>query len=98
MESLRGKLLIANPGLFDYFRRAVILVVEHSAEGAFGVILNRPSETLVGDVVPPLGEIADPDLPVRVGGPVGEESLVILGEFAEPGLTPKAVVGGVGVV
>ena len=37
-ESLRGKLLIAAPSLFDYFRRTVILVIEHSEEGAIGVV------------------------------------------------------------
>ena len=28
-DSLRGKLLIASPSLYDYFRRAVVLVIEH---------------------------------------------------------------------
>ena len=40
-ESARGRLLIAAPSLFDYFRRTVILVIEHNADGAMGVVLNR---------------------------------------------------------
>ena len=47
-ESLSGRLLIASPSMPDYFHRTVILMVEHSDEGAFGLILNRPSETSVG--------------------------------------------------
>jgi putative transcriptional regulator len=55
MESVRGQLLIAGPTLLDpNFWRSVVLVVEHSEEGALGVVLNRPSETTVGDAVPEL--------------------------------------------
>ena len=38
-ESLAGKLLIASPSMSDYFHRTVILVVEHSDEGAFGLVV-----------------------------------------------------------
>ncbi|HXF36607.1 MAG TPA: YqgE/AlgH family protein, partial [Actinomycetota bacterium] len=44
VESLRGNLLIAGPGLLDpNFRRTVVLVGAHDAEGALGVVLNRPT-------------------------------------------------------
>ena len=56
-ESLRGKLLIAAPSLFDYFRRSVILVLEHSEDGAMGVVLNRRSETPVSEAVPALAAL-----------------------------------------
>ena len=58
-ETLRGQLLIAAPSLFDYFRRTVVLVIEHTPEGAMGVVLNRESETRVADAVPQLAELAD---------------------------------------
>ena len=51
VDSVRGKLLIASPALEDWFRRAVILVVEHADEGAFGLVLNRRSEATVGEAV-----------------------------------------------
>ena len=35
-RELRGKLLIAPPQLGDYFHRTVVLVVEHTEEGAMG--------------------------------------------------------------
>lgn len=98
MESLRGKILIAAPSLFDFFRRSVILVVEHGEEGAFGVVLNRRSEVTVGEAVPSLAGITDPEEPVFVGGPVGSDSVVVLGEFADPDDSAKPVVGSVGVV
>ena len=52
-----GKLLIASPSMADYFHRTVILMVEHSDEGAFGLVLNRPSETTVGEASPELAEL-----------------------------------------
>jgi putative transcriptional regulator len=97
-ESLRGSLLIAGPALFDYFRRTVVLVIEHSDEGAMGVVLNRPSETLVADAVPVLAEIAEAEDLVRVGGPVARDAVVALGEFDDPDEAGKAVVAGLGTV
>ena len=44
-----GRLIVANPQLPDpNFDRTVVLVLAHGAEGALGVVLNRPSDTLVG--------------------------------------------------
>src|SRR5919108_1260385 len=80
-ESLRGKLLIAAPSLFDYFRRAVVLVIEHTPDGAMGVVLGRSSETLVADAVPALAGLADADEPIYLGGPVSPDSVVALGDF-----------------
>lgn len=98
MNSYRGKILVAAPTLFDFFRRSIVLIVEHSDEGAFGLVLNRRSETSVGEAMPPLAEIADPGDPVYVGGPVGSNSIVILGEFENPEDSAKIVVGRVGIV
>ena len=56
-ESLSGNLLIASPSMPDYFHRTVILVVEHSDQGAFGLVLNRPSGTSVGEASPELAEL-----------------------------------------
>jgi putative transcriptional regulator len=97
-ESLRGNLLIAAPSLFDYFRRTVVLVIEHSDEGAMGVVLNRVSETLVAEAVPALADLADDEELVRLGGPVAPDAVVALGEFEDPGEAGKAVVEGLGTV
>ena len=48
-------LLIAMPQLNDpNFHRSVVLMVEHQDEGSFGLILNRPSESRVLDLLEPL--------------------------------------------
>ncbi len=85
MDSTRGQLLIAGPGLLDpNFFRAVVLVVEHSEDGALGLILNRPSETTVGEAVSELEVLPEPDEPLYVGGPVQPSALIVLGEFEDP--------------
>jgi putative transcriptional regulator len=95
-DSLRGQLLIAAPSLHDYFRRAVVLVIEHGPEGAIGVVLNRESEALVAEAVPQLAEFAGEDELVRIGGPVAPQSVVALGEFADPDEAGTLVVGSLG--
>lgn len=48
MKSLQGQLLIAAPSLIDpNFFRTVIFMVQHTAEGALGVVLNRPTGTAI---------------------------------------------------
>ena len=61
-----------------------MLVVEHSEEGALGLVLNRPSETTVGEAVSELGELLDVDDPLYVGGPVQPSSLIVLAQFDRP--------------
>jgi putative transcriptional regulator len=95
-ETLRGQLLIAAPSLFDYFRRTVVLVIEHTPDGAMGVVLNRESETRVADAVPQLAELADDDELVRLGGPVSPDAVVALGQFADVSEAGVQVVGGLG--
>jgi len=81
--TLKGQLLIAAPQLVDYFRRTVVLVVEHSDEGAMGLVLNRPTETEVSDAVPDLADLADDVDVVHAGGPVQPDAVVALGDFEE---------------
>lgn len=97
-ESLRGKLLIASPALVDpNFARSVVLITEHGEEGAMGVVLNRPSETEVGEVAPQLAAIVD-DEPVFIGGPVQPQALVVLAEFNQLDAAAWIVVADVGFV
>lgn len=97
MESLKGKLLFSTPALFDpNFRRTVVLVAEHSDEGAMGLVLNRPSETTVEEAVPELADVAGADSPVFVGGPVQPQAVLVLAEFDEPEEAATVVVGDIG--
>lgn len=48
MSSLQGQFLIATPSMDDpNFRQTVMLMVQHDAEGAFALVLNRPSNLTV---------------------------------------------------
>ena len=93
-----GKLLIASPALSDFFERAVVLLIEHNEEGAMGLVLNRPSETMVAEAVPTLAGLGDDGAVVRLGGPVGQNSVVALGEFGNPEESSRLVTGDVGVI
>lgn len=99
MTSLRGHLLIATPQLVDpNFRRTVVLIGEHGDQGAMGVVLNRPSGITVEDAVPPLGSLTDEGSLVYVGGPVQEDAVIVLAEFAEPERAASIVFSDVGFV
>lgn len=72
---LRGELLIAMPGMGDpRFERSVIFLCDHSAEGAMGLIVNKPAPELAfSDLLSQLK--IEPSVPldrtpVHVGGPV----------------------------
>jgi putative transcriptional regulator len=99
MESLRGKLLISSPALYDpNFRRTVILVAHHDEEGAMGLVLNRPAELPVAEAAPQLTSLVDEDDPLLVGGPVSPEALMVLAEFDDPDDAAARVLGDVGFV
>lgn len=77
-RSLAGSLLVAHPNMLDpNFRRTVLFISEHNpAEGALGVIINRPLERQVADLVtetPPAGLA---EVPVFLGGPVEKNRLM----------------------
>jgi putative transcriptional regulator len=96
-DSLRGSLLVASPSLVDpNFARSVVLITEHNEEGAMGIVLNRPAETLVAEVVPALTEVAGEGAPVWVGGPVQPTALVVLAEFSDLDAAAWVVTADVG--
>ncbi len=76
---LKGQLLLDSGQLRgSFFQRTVVLICQHDAEGAFGLVLNRTTGSNVGDVV-----VADlPDslkaCPLYVGGPVQPSALSFL--------------------
>lgn len=79
MDSLKGHLLIAAPQLADpNFARAVVLMIEHDENGAFGVVLNRPSGRTVHEIWEELADDpCDCGESVNVGGPVGGPLLAL---------------------
>lgn len=80
---LANQLLIAMPTLDDpNFARGVAVVCQHSADGAMGIVINRPAPISLGDVFAQLGiGTTDTSLslaPVFVGGPVHQDRGFVL--------------------
>jgi putative transcriptional regulator len=99
MQSARGQLLIAGPALRDpTFWRTVVLVIEHTDDGALGLVLNRPSETTVADAAPQLEELIDPDDELFIGGPVQPSAVIVLAEFEDAGDAALIAFADVGVL
>ncbi len=69
---------------------------EHNEEGALGVVLNRPSDTTVGEAVPDLEDLTGDEDPVYVGGPVQPSAVLVLAEYLIPAEAPQLVTGDVG--
>ncbi len=72
METIQGRALVASPYLTDpNFLRSVVYILRHDEEGAVGLILNRPMQTTVGELLEQLTEeIVVNFQPVYSGGPV----------------------------
>ena len=78
-QSLRGHLLLDAGGMYgSCFHHTVILMCRHSPEGAFGLVLNQPSEKRVGDALSLDLPLDVKQQPVRNGGPVEEDTVHIL--------------------
>lgn len=81
--SLKSQLLIAMPSLEDpNFSRTVTFICEHSEQGAMGIVLNRPTDLHLADVLKHMDIAADPgpagEQAVYLGGPVEEERGFVL--------------------
>jgi putative transcriptional regulator len=76
--SLAGSLLVAHPNMLDpNFRRAVLFISAHDPEeGALGVIINRPLDKRVADLVTEVPPEGLAGVPVFFGGPVGKNQLM----------------------
>jgi putative transcriptional regulator len=78
-KSLKGQLLLDGGKLCgSFFHRTVLLVCEHTLEGAFGLVLNRPGESLLEEVFP--GDLP-PELARQLlfsGGPVQPDAMSYL--------------------
>jgi putative transcriptional regulator len=74
---IAGRLLVATPLLGDpNFERTVVLMLAHGAEGAFGVVINRPTATRADELMPGWGERAAAPAVMFLGGPVGQNGVI----------------------
>ncbi len=76
IEPTQGKVLISNPFLSDFFfYRSVVLLVDHSEDGSFGLIINKPLEFTLKDFT---SQFEDAEKNVFLGGPVKTDGLFYL--------------------
>lgn len=77
--SLKGQLLLDNGRLGgSFFHRTVLIICEHNSEGAFGLVLNRPTGQKVGDALTSnLPDTLKQD-ELFLGGPVQPQALSYL--------------------
>ena len=84
-----GVLLVASPLLGDpNFRRTVVYVLDHRPDGSVGVVLNRPSDVTLLDVLPQWFDLASAPRTLFVGGPVETNAAI------SPASCPAATCGG----
>jgi putative transcriptional regulator len=94
-----GRLLVATPLLGDpHFARTVVYLLEHDGGGTVGVVLNRPSHTPVGQVLPDWHDAVCGPAVVFGGGPVQPDGALCLGQLPAEVSGIRPVVDGVATV
>jgi len=92
---------VAAPHLDDdpNFRRAVILVLEHSDEGALGIVLNSPMGVAASEALPePLASVVTDGSAVYRGGPVQPGTVIVLGDFEDASVAGGITFASVGIL
>jgi putative transcriptional regulator len=76
-SSLQGQLLIAQPiANSTFFAQSVVLLCEHHANGAWGLVVNKPSiEVNVGNIAATFGIDYPSEESVYIGGPIETDGL-----------------------
>ncbi|MGQ0556085.1 MAG: YqgE/AlgH family protein [Nitrospiraceae bacterium] len=75
----KGVLLVASPSLSDpNFHQTVLLIVEHGRGGTVGLILNRPTNVLVSEVLPDFTVLKRTTHRLFAGGPVERTQLILV--------------------
>ena len=78
-RSLKGQLLLDSGQLRgSFFHRSVVLICHHDTDGAFGLVLNQPTENKVGDVL--VADLSEnlKEQTLYIGGPVQTNALTYL--------------------
>jgi putative transcriptional regulator len=75
----KGKFLVASPNMVDpRFEETVVLLIDYSAEGAAGLIINRPTKVPLAKVLPSVPALKDRAGVVYYGGPVEGNRMLML--------------------
>lgn len=97
-----GMLLVATPALVDpNFADTVVLLLDADADGALGVVLNRPSPVPVAEVLMPWAEVVSEPEVLFLGGPVSTEGALAVALLQDGHDAPvgfREVVGRLGLI
>ena len=101
MTSMAGQLLVATPMLADpNFARTVVLLLDHGDDGALGIVVNRPTDIPVSEVLPDWQPVVSSPGVLFQGGPVSLDGALGLvapvGDELPPGA--RQVPGGLALV
>jgi putative transcriptional regulator len=78
MPPTARRLLVSVPTLDDpNFFRSVVFVIEHTDDGAVGLVLNQPTDARISEALPDWADVAAPPAVAFVGGPVQQHEAVI---------------------
>ena len=92
IKPAQGKILLSEPFLRDYyFKRSVVLLADHSAEGSFGLIINKPIEVRFSEVIK---DFPDFKAPIYLGGPVKTDSLFFIHTLGDKIENSTAIMDG----
>ena len=89
-----GRFVIANRQVGGFFGGSVIVLVDHGAHGSLGLIVNRPVELTLAELLPDLEEARGRREHAFLGGPVGPDQLLLLIRSSKPPEGSAPVVDG----
>lgn len=90
----KGVLLVASPSLSDpNFHQTVLLIIEHGRGGTVGLILNRPTNVLLSEVLPDFTVLKRTPYRLFAGGPVNQTQLVLLFRLTQVLPDTRQIVG-----
>jgi putative transcriptional regulator len=96
-EPAIGRFLIATRQVSGFFAESVIVLVDHGDHGSLGLIVNRPLERSLAELLPDLEGAAGHDEPAFFGGPVAPRQILLLVRSARPPSGTAPVLDGVAV-
>ena len=74
-----GMFLVANRSLRDpNFAETVVLLTDHSDKGAMGLIINRPTDVRLAEVLPKTEGLEERPDTIYIGGPVARRGMMLL--------------------
>lgn len=75
----KGTFLIATPDIEEgVFFRSVLLICEHSPQGSFGIVVNKPLDLEIPEEILVMDQLVNPHVAIRAGGPVQTNQMMLL--------------------